>query len=58
MRVLLVEDDPKLGPTLAKLLKKQGYSVALTKDGKVGLDRALNREYDIMLLDLNLPNKD
>jgi len=58
MRALLIEDDPKLGPTLAKLLRKQGYSTDLQKDGLVGLDRALNQKYDIMLLDLNLPNKD
>lgn len=58
MRVLLIEDDPKLGPTLAKLLKKQGYTVDLERDGLVGEARALENDYDLILLDLNLPNKD
>jgi len=58
MRVLLVEDDPKLGPTLAKLLRKRGYSIDLQKDGQEGKDKALKEKYDIILLDLNLPNVD
>jgi len=58
MRVLLIEDDPKLGSTLAKLLKKQGYLVDLEKDGISGERSAQDREYDIILLDLNLPGKD
>lgn len=58
MRVLLVEDDPKLGPTMAKLLKKQGYSVDLQKDGLVGEKKATQATYDLIILDLNLPGKD
>ena len=58
MRALLIEDDPKLGPTLAKLLKKQGYTVDLERDGIAGEARALKEEHDIILLDLNLPGKD
>lgn len=58
MRVLLIEDDPKLGPTLAKLLKKQGYQVDLQRDGISGAKKALKNEHDIILLDLNLPGID
>lgn len=58
MRVLLIEDDPKLGPTLAKLLRGQSYECDLEKTGKRGLAKALEETYDIILLDLNLPDCD
>lgn len=58
MRVLLIEDDPKLGPTLAKLLRKQGYTTDLVKDGQVGKEKAISDEFDIIILDLNLPSLD
>jgi DNA-binding response OmpR family regulator len=58
MRVLLVEDDPKLGPTLAKLLKQQSYSVDLVKDGLKAKEKVIDQQYDIILLDINLPGAD
>jgi len=41
MRILLIEDDPKLGPTLAKLLRKQGYQTDLLKNGLKGMNFAI-----------------
>lgn len=58
MRTLLIEDDPKLGPTLAKLLRGQSYGCDLEKTGQGGLAKALDSSYDIILLDLNLPDCD
>ena len=58
MRTLLIEDDPKLGPTLAKLLRGQSYGCDLEKTGQGGLTKALDSSYDIILLDLNLPDCD
>jgi DNA-binding response OmpR family regulator len=58
MRILFIEDDVKLGPTLRKLLRKQGYIVDLEKTGKEGQEKALLSRYDLIILDLNLPDLD
>ena len=58
MRVLIVEDDVALGLFLAKGLKLEGHEVELATDGQSGLDLALERRPDLMLLDLSLPQKD
>lgn len=53
--ILLVEDDPVLGPRLAKNLELCGFDVVLARDGKSGLDSGANGAYDLILLDLMLP---
>ena len=55
MRVLLVEDERTLGDTLARGLRQQGWSVDLARHGLAGLSRAVDREYDVVLLDVVLP---
>jgi DNA-binding response OmpR family regulator len=54
-RLLLVEDDPALGPLLAELLGDEGYEVSLAKDGQAGLHLGLVREWDVLVVDRNLP---
>ena len=55
MRVLIVEDDQKLVSYLKKSLEAEGLSVDVTFDGNVALDKALAQSYDVITLDIMLP---
>jgi len=58
MRILLVEDDPRIILFVGEALEEAGYSVAVARDGEDGfLDARLNA-YDLILLDLALPTLD
>ncbi|MFI5911858.1 response regulator transcription factor [Dactylosporangium sp. NPDC051541] len=54
-RVLLVEDDRELGELLIRAFGNAGYTTDLARDGQAGLHRALTRDYDVLVLDRNLP---
>ncbi len=56
-RILLIEDEPGLCLTLGDRLRKEGYIVEVSSDGQSGYEQALNQAYDLILLDLMLPNK-
>lgn len=58
MRILIVEDEVHLAEALTQLLKKQHYSVDAVHDGRSGLDYALSGIYDLLLLDIMLPEMD
>ncbi len=58
MRVLLVEDDPKISRFLVKGLREEQHLVDLVEDGVTAEAHALAHEYDIILLDLMLPGLD
>ena len=58
MRVLVVEDDPKLAGVLKQGLKEQGFAVDVAGEAATGLEFALAAEYDALLLDVLLPGKD
>lgn len=58
MRILLVEDDPPLSSFLRKGLEAEHYAVDVAADGESGRQMALESEYDLMILDLNLPKLD
>lgn len=55
MRLLLIEDEPELNADLAKGLRICGYLVDTALDGRTGLNKALDEDYDLIILDLNLP---
>jgi DNA-binding response OmpR family regulator len=55
MRILLVEDDIRLAETLAEALTDQRYIVDIAPDGAVGWYQANVLDYDLMLLDVMLP---
>ena len=55
MRVLVVEDEPKMAGLLRRCLAEEGYAVDVATDGVTGLDAASGREYDVILLDVMLP---
>ena len=54
-KILLVEDDTLLGATLAKVLEANHYTIDLAIDGQAGLDLATVLEYDLILLDVQVP---
>ncbi|HUF36839.1 MAG TPA: response regulator [Gemmatimonadales bacterium] len=58
MRILIVEDDYKLGSLLEEGLAEEGFATAWVRDGEAALAAALGDEYDLILLDLMLPRKD
>ena len=57
MRILIVEDDRKVGSFLDKGLREEGYSVDLAADGAEGAMKARVYDYDLLLLDVMLPGK-
>ena len=58
MRILLVEDDRRSREFLAKGLAEEGYIVDVAADGEDGLHKALDREYDLVILDVMMPKRD
>lgn len=58
MRILLVEDDVCLAETLAEALTDQRYVVDVVTDGETGWNQAKVLDYDLMLLDVMLPELD
>lgn len=58
MRILIVEDELHLAEALSQILKKQHYSVDMVHDGRSGLDYALSGIYDLLLLDIMMPEMD
>ena len=58
MKLLLVEDEVALSAAMAKGLRKRGYAVDCAHDGEEALELYGINEYDLMILDLNLPKLD
>jgi DNA-binding response OmpR family regulator len=57
-RILLVEDEPRLSSFLVKGLKAGGFAVSLAEDGGTALAKADDEEFDLVILDLGLPDLD
>jgi two-component system response regulator QseB len=57
MRLLVVEDDPMIGESIQRGLKKTGLAVDWVKDGRSAELALENGVYDLMILDLGLPRK-
>ncbi len=55
MRVLVVEDHPRLAQTVAAVLRREGMAVDLAFDGREALRRAALTGYDVVVLDRDLP---
>jgi heavy metal response regulator len=58
MKILLVEDEQKMLNSLKRGLQEQGYAVDVANNGEDGLHWALNFSYDVIILDIMLPQKD
>jgi DNA-binding response OmpR family regulator len=57
-RVLLVEDERSIRDLVSKQLQRAGYNCFATGDGRDGLRLALEEHFDVIVLDLTLPNVD
>jgi DNA-binding response OmpR family regulator len=55
MRILIVEDHAELAETVATGLRREGMAVDLALDGEQGLERAATNDYDVIVLDRDLP---
>ena len=58
MRILIIEDEKELLQDIAKGLTLKGYAVDQDDNGKTGCQMAVDEEYDLVVLDLNLPEMD
>src|SRR6266699_1095604 len=57
-RIVVVEDEPAIRRGVVDLLRASGYQVAEAADGARGLEEAVRRGVDLVLLDLLLPKRD
>jgi len=55
MRLLLVEDEKKLSELVARALRAESFAVDVADDGARGWELAQSYEYDLIILDLMLP---
>ncbi len=55
MRILITEDEKDLADSLARGLRQQGYAADIAYDGEESLTLLEVNEYDLIILDLNLP---
>ena len=58
MRVLIVEDNPKIANSIKKGLEQESFAVDIALNGIKGFDLAVVEDYDIIILDLMLPGMD
>ena len=58
MRLLIAEDEPEMARFIAKGLREQSYAVDVVEDGEAALNEAHVYDYDVIVLDVNLPKKD
>jgi two-component system copper resistance phosphate regulon response regulator CusR len=58
MRILVVEDEPKVARFIERGLREENFTVEVARDGDDGLHRALGAEFDLVVLDVMLPGRD
>ena len=58
MKILVIEDEPGIAFSLETDLQTEGYEVVLINDGAKAVGRALEERFDLILLDVMLPNMD
>ena len=55
MKVLLIEDNANISDMMSQFLTLKGYDCTIANNGKDGLTQILDKKYDIVLLDLAMP---
>ena len=58
MRILIIEDDKELAVTMKDGLAQHGLTCDISTDGTDGEEKAYTNDYDAILLDINLADKD
>jgi DNA-binding response OmpR family regulator len=57
-RILIIEDDKNIARFVSLELEHEGYQTAVQDNGRKGLEEAMSKDYDLILLDLMLPELD
>lgn len=57
-RILMIDDDENVGIIVRERLETHGHEVIWTGSGKVGLDMFYKTDYDLVILDLHMPEMD
>ena len=57
-KILIVEDEESIAELEKDYLELSGFEVSIENDGNAGLEKALNEDYDLLILDLMLPGTD
>jgi len=57
-RILVVDDDPLVGGSCRRVLSEEGYEVDVAEGGRMGLERALDDSFDLVMTDLKMPDLD
>ncbi len=55
MKILLVEDETRLAEFVKKGLEENSFLVDIAQDGKIGLQMAFDSDYDVIIMDINMP---
>lgn len=58
MRILIVDDEPDIRDQLGRMLIGQKYSIDTAKDGEEALDKIFDHAFDLIILDIMLPERD
>lgn len=58
MRILIVEDEKKTAAYLSQGLAESGFLAEVARDGEEGLERALSKPYELLIVDAMLPRRD
>ena len=58
VRILVVEDEPKVAASISESLRDTGFSAETVATGRDALDRLVDAKYDLVVLDLMLPDQD
>ena len=56
-RILVVDDEEDVRVLTGRVLSSEGYDVALAEDGDVALEMMREKDYDLVILDVMMPNK-
>ncbi len=58
MHILIIEDQKKLAENVKQFLELEQYVVSVALDGREGFEKAMTQEFDLIILDINLPGMD
>ncbi|MBU2044631.1 MAG: response regulator [Candidatus Omnitrophica bacterium] len=56
--ILIIEDEQLITKSLSRLLKKEGYNVAITNSGREALEKIRNEDFDLIVSDIRMPDLD
>ena len=58
MKILIVDDEKLIRDVIKEYLSLEGFEVAEAEDGVEAVEKAMNNDYDLIIMDIMMPNKD